>query len=44
MVFLRNQSMNIVYPNEGNVFMEPNREKKGDCYVNSYLSKSMNEH
>ena len=43
MFFLWNQSFNIIYPNEENVIMVPNHEKKGDCYVIPCLSESMNE-
>ena len=38
-VFLWNQSTNIIYPNEENVFLVPNHDKKGDYYVNPYLSQ-----
>ena len=37
--FVRNQSINIINPNEENVFMMPNHEKKGDYYVNPCLSQ-----
>ena len=40
-VFFMKPSINIVYPNKENVFMMPNHEKKGDYYVNLYLSKSI---
>ena len=38
MPFLRNQRLNIVYPDEENAFMVPNHEKKGDYYANPSLS------
>ena len=44
MFSLWNQIINIIYPKEENVFMVPNREKKGDYYVHPGLSKSMDEH
>ena len=34
-LFLRNQSINVIYPNKENEFMIHNHEKKGDYYVNS---------
>ena len=37
-VILTKKSINIIYPKELNVFMVPNHENKGDCYVNSCLS------
>ena len=33
------KSINIFNPNEGNVFMTPNHEKKGDCYMKIGLSQ-----
>ena len=42
-VFLMKPKHNIIYPNEENVFMMPNHEKKGDYYMNSCLSKSKDE-
>ena len=38
-VFLMKPSINIINPNEKNVLMMPNHEKKGDCYVNPCLSQ-----
>ena len=43
MFFLRNQSINIINPNEGDVFMGPNHEKKGDYYAKMGLSKLKDE-
>ena len=37
--FFRNQSINVIYPNEENVLMVPNHEKEEDYYVNPSLSK-----
>ena len=42
-VFLMNQSMNIIYPNEDNAFVVPNHERKGDYYVNPWFSQLTNE-
>ena len=36
-LFLRNQSINIIYPNYENEFMVPNHEKKRDYYENPSL-------
>ena len=41
--FLRNQSIDIIYANEENVFMVPNHEKKGCYYVNPCLSQLKDE-
>ena len=41
--FLPCQSIDIVYPNEENVFMAPNREKKEDCHKNSCLFEWTNK-
>ena len=38
MLFLRNQRLNVIYPDEENAFMVPNLEKKGDYFVNPCLS------
>ena len=38
MLFLWNQSINIIYPNEGVQFMVPDHEKNGDYYENPHLS------
>ena len=43
MFFLRNQSINTVYPNEENVFIVPNQQIKGDYDVNLCLSQSKNK-
>ena len=43
-VFFCNKRLNIVYPNEENVLMLPNHERKGDYYVNLCSSKSIIEH
>ena len=43
-VFFWNQRLNIIYPNEENVLMVPNHERKGDYYVNLCLSELMNEY
>ena len=40
-LFLRIQSINIVYPNERKVFMVPNYEKNEDYYENPSLSSWM---
>ena len=37
-VFFQNQRLNIIYPNEENVFVVPNNKKKRDYYVNPCLS------
>ena len=37
-IFLRNQSINVIYPNEENEFMVPSHEKKGGYYENPHLS------
>ena len=42
-LFLWNQSINVIYPNEENEFMIHNHAKKGDYYVNLCLSKLTNE-
>ena len=42
-LFLWNQSINVIYPNEKNEFIIPNHGKKGDYYVNPYLSKLKNK-
>ena len=42
--FSQNQSINVLYPIEENVFMVPNHENKGDYYVNPCLSKSTDIH
>ena len=36
--FLRNQNINVIYPNTANEYLMPNHEKKRDCYVNPCLS------
>ena len=36
-LFLRNQSIKVIYPNEENEFMVPNHEIKRDYYVNPCL-------
>ena len=41
--FLWNQSINIIYPNEKNVFIVPNHEKKMDYYVNPYFVQLIEE-
>ena len=38
-VFHMNQSTEIIYPNEENMFMVPNNENNGDYYVNPFLSQ-----
>ena len=38
-VFLMRPKGQFIYPNEENVFMVPNHEKKGDYYVNPCLSQ-----
>ena len=43
-VFFWNQRLNVIYPNEENVLMVLNQERKGDYYVNQCLSKLMNWH
>ena len=43
MFFLINQSVNIIYPIEENVFMVPSHEIKGDYFVNPCLSQLKNE-
>ena len=35
-LFMQNQSINFIYPNEENDFMIPNHEIKGLHYVNPY--------
>ena len=42
-LFIRNQNINVIYPNEDNEIMIHNHEKKRDYYVNSFLSKLTNE-
>ena len=42
-VFHMNQSIEIIYPNEENVIMEPNLENKGDYHVNPCLSQLKDE-
>ena len=42
-LFLWNQSINVIYPNKKNEFMVPHHEKKGDYYVNLYLSQFIDE-
>ena len=37
--FLMNQSINVIYPKEDNVFMVPNHEWKGDYYMYRRLSQ-----
>ena len=41
--FLWSRTINIIYPNEENVLMLPNNEKKGDYYMNPYLSQLTDE-
>ena len=41
--FLRNQSINIIYPNVENVFVVPNQQKKGDYRVNLCYSQFTDE-
>ena len=41
-LFLFNQSIKVIYPNEDNEFMVPNHEDKGDYYVNPCLSQLKN--
>ena len=43
-VFFWNQRLHIIYPNEENILMVPNHERKGDYYVNWHLSKSTNKY
>ena len=43
-VFLMNQSIKIIYPNEENKFMVPYHGKKGDYYVNPCLSQLADGH
>ena len=42
-LFLSNQSIDVIYPNEENEFMIPNHEKKVHYYVNPRLSKLTNK-
>ena len=42
-VFLWNQCVNVIYPNEENVFIVPNHEKKGDHYMYPCLSQLMDK-
>ena len=42
-LFLWNQSINVIYPNEENVFMVPNREIKRDYYIHPCLSQLTDE-
>ena len=37
-LFLLSQSINVIYPNEDNVFMVPNHEKKKEEYMHPCLS------
>ena len=39
--FLQNQSINVIYPNKKNEFM--NHEMKRDYYMNMFLSKLTNK-
>ena len=38
------KAFNIIYPNDENVFLVPNYEKKEDYYVNPYFSQLTDEH
>ena len=42
-LFLWNQSINVIYPNEKNVFMAHNHGKKGDYYMHPCLSQLTDE-
>ena len=41
--FLANPNINIVYPNEQNMFMVPNHKKNEDYYENLHVSHLMDE-
>ena len=41
--FMWNQSINVICPNDENKFRVPNREKKGDYYVNPCLFQLINK-
>ena len=43
MLFLWNQSVNVIYSNKENVFMVHNHEKKGDYYMRPCLSQLKDE-
>ena len=43
-IFFWNQRINVIYPNEENVFMVLNHERKGNYYVNPRFSESTNKH
>ena len=42
-LFLPNQSINIMYPNEMNMIVVPNNKSNGDYYDNPSLSHFTNE-
>ena len=42
-LFLWNQNINVIYPNEENEFMAPNHEKKGDYYLNPFFYQLRNK-
>ena len=41
--FRENQSINMLYHNEENVFIAPNHQENGDYYENPSLSHLMDE-
>ena len=41
--FLMKPKHNVIYPNEENVFVVPNHEKKRDNYINPFLSQLIDE-
>ena len=43
-LFLQNQNINVIYPKEENEFTVPNDQKKGDYYMNLFLSKLTSRH
>ena len=42
-LFMQDQNINILYPNEKNMIIVPNHKKNGDYYKNPCLSNLMND-